>query len=109
MHRLVCILSLLVWQAAMSPKQITGANTPSYEEMLEAVRSGTFDVDGGDHLPAPKTELEELLARSKLLCIQIFDVKTDKAQHQDPHCQQIGLTLSTASFAGQKYKNINCE
>ena len=93
----------------MSPKQITGANTPSYEEMLEAVRSGTFDVDGGGHLPAPKTQLEELLAGSKLLCIQIFDVKTDKAQHQDPHCQQMGLTLATASFAGQKYKNINCD
>ena len=71
----------------MSPKQITGANTPSYEEMLEAVRSGTFDVDGGDHLPAPKTELEELLARSKLLCIQIFD----KTQHQDPQCHKWGL------------------
>ena len=68
MQRILCILSVLVWQAAMAPQQVTGANTPSYEDMLEAVRSGTFEVQGAPKTELdPKTELEELLARIKLL------------------------------------------
>ena len=52
----------------MAPTQGTGANTPSYEDMLEAVKSGTFEVQGAPKTELdPKTELEELLARSKLL------------------------------------------
>ena len=40
--------------------------TPSYEEMLESARSGTFDVP--DHQPVPKTQLEEVLNGSKNNC-----------------------------------------
>ena len=70
MQRILCIFSVLVlvWQAAMAPTQRTGANTPSYEDMLQAVKAGTFEVQGAPKTELdPKTELEELLARSKLL------------------------------------------
>ena len=69
MHISVCIFALLFsWHIALNAKQVAGANmaTPSYEQMLESAKSGTFVVS--DHQPAPKTQLEEVLNGSENIC-----------------------------------------
>ena len=63
MHRVLALLALLAWPA----RQDSGANqaTPSYEDLLEAVKSGKFEVASKPQLPDPKSELEDILFKSK--------------------------------------------
>ena len=69
MHIFVCIFAVLFcWQPAYPPLEAAGANraTPTYEEMLESARSGTFEIP--ELQPVPKSQLEEVLKGSKLNC-----------------------------------------
>ena len=65
MHRVLALLAL-GWLAGLA-RQDSGANqaTPSYEDLLEAVKSGKFEVASKPQLPDPKSELEDILFKSK--------------------------------------------
>ena len=62
MQRILVLLAL-GWLAGLA-KQDSGANTPSYDDLLEAVRSGKFEVASKPQLPDPKSELEDILSKS---------------------------------------------
>ena len=55
----------------------SGANqaTPSYEQLLAAVKSGTFEVVKKPQLPDPKSELEDILFKSKILILLYLRIK----------------------------------
>ena len=63
------MLALLALRASAD----SGANqaTPSYEDLLEAVKSGKFEVVSKPQLPDPKSELEDILFKSKDINIVI--------------------------------------
>ena len=70
MHcRVIALLALL----ALRTSADSGANqaTPSYEDLLAAVKSGTFEVVSKPQLPDPKSELEDILFKSKDINIVI--------------------------------------
>ena len=64
MCRVPAVLAVLALGLA---RQDSGANqaTPSYEDLLEAVKSGKFEVVSKPQLPDPKSELEDILFKSK--------------------------------------------
>ena len=55
----------------------SGANqaTQSYEQLLAAVKSGTFEVVKKPQLPDPKSELESILFKSKSLILLYLRIK----------------------------------
>ena len=54
----------------------TGPSTASYEELLSAVKSGTFEVKKPDRLPDADTQdlLEKILEKSKTIYIAILRI-----------------------------------
>ena len=71
--RVIALLALL----ALRVSSDSGANqaTPSYEQLLAAVKSGTFEVVKKPQLPDPKSELESILFKSKLLILLYLRIK----------------------------------
>ena len=74
-YRVTVWLVLLI--LALRVSSDTGANpaTQSYEQLLAAVKSGTFEVVKKPQLPDTKSELESILFKSKLLILLYLRIK----------------------------------
>ena len=68
---------LVILILALHVSSDTGTNpaTQSYEQLLAAVKSGTFEVVKKPQTPDAKSELESILAKSKLLILLYFRIK----------------------------------
>ena len=67
---------LLVVLSLFQHVNSTGQSTASYEELLSAIKSGTFEVKKPDRLPDADTQdlLEKILEKSKTIYIAILRI-----------------------------------
>ena len=68
---------LLVLLSLSQHVKSTGSSTASYEELLSAVKAGTFEIKKPDRLPDSDSQdlLEKILEKSKIIYIAILRIK----------------------------------